>query len=109
MSQTKIVTGRSLKTGKVVSKKKYVDGYDFNDMLQYCVPVIKSLNTTGKLFRARQIEHECKRLRKGAFELFTPEQVDELLNRPITTQERLRNYRGNGRYLNGKIPQIKLR
>jgi len=69
----------------------------------------QSLNTTGKLFRARQIEYECKRLRKGLGELFTPEQIDELLNRPITNQERLRNYRGNGRYLNGKIPQVKIR
>jgi len=137
MSQTKIVCRRSLNPNK--SKTAFYKGMEFvlgNDRHQeielyyltggFFKVVLKSeitqkkfikevqmkgksLNTTGKLFRARQIEYECKRLRKGLGELFTPEQIDELLNRPITNQERLRNYRGNGRYGNNKTPKVYVR
>ncbi len=69
----------------------------------------RSLNTHGQTFRLRQIEAECKRLRKGLGEVFTPEQIDELINRPVTNKDILRGYRGAGRYGNNKTPLVCLR
>lgn len=65
----------------------------------------QSLNTSGTTLRVRQLEWECKRLRKGLGELMTVEQQNEFINKPITKSERLRMYNNNGRYRNNKTPK----
>jgi len=65
----------------------------------------RSLNVSDKQARVNQLEAMCIERQKGLGELFTPEEINAFIEKPITKSERLRMYNNNGRYRNNKTPK----
>lgn len=75
-------------------------------MTQTKIVFRQSLNTSGTTLRVRQLEWECKRLRKGIHDIgMTNEEINAFIEKPITKSERLRMYANSGRYRNNKTPK----
>lgn len=70
-------------------------------------PVIwQSLNTHGVQFRVRQLQWDCIRLRKGLGELYTPQEQNDHLAKPVTKKDILTGYLKAGHYNNNFKPRV---
>lgn len=66
----------------------------------------RSLNTTGVQFRVRQLQWGCIRFRKGLGELYTPEEQNAHLAKPVTKKDILDGYLRAGHYFNNFKPRV---
>lgn len=65
-----------------------------------------SLNTTGVQFRVRQLQWDCIRFRKGLGELYTPQEQNEHISKPVTKKDILTGYLMAARYNNNFKPRV---
>lgn len=66
----------------------------------------RSLNTMGVQFRVRQLQWDCIRLRKGLGELYTPQEQNDHLAKPVTKKDILTGYLMAARYNNNFKPRV---